>query len=318
MNRGQIRQILEELYLPYRDDGRVVRMPAHEIFRLLGIKDGTDLAALRRTPFIEKDAQENLHLTDEGVFYMERVYDKYIERAGRISNGHMENPAKKQYAFDKVDEEIKGERSGGPQTVHIRDSQFHFGDGQNISARGVVKQDVGSRIHEKWWQRPEVIIGVVTVIIALISIPYWPVWYRYFFPTAESIPSILTDSVSSSQSISTTTTSLVSILDKNFTFRTEAERQDFREEYLNEEVYGEGIFVDRSKDQNYNMQFLYMNDGRYPVVCKIENPSEGMLHKLALLTPGNKVLFTGFFTGTGMAFALVEGSWVLNNCTLYF
>lgn len=171
---------------------------------------------------------------------------------------------------------------------------------------------------KQWWQKPEMIIGAVTIIIALISIPWWPAWYSQFSPPKVSVAPEATSHEYAIQPISTTTMSLVAILDKNYTYGSEAERQDFREKYLNEEVYGEGTFVDRSKDQGYsNMQFLYMNLGRYPVVCKIENPSEELLNKLALLAPGNKVWFTGFFTGSGMAFAVVEGSWVLNNCTLY-
>lgn len=162
-----------------------------------------------------------------------------------------------------------------------------------------------------WWKKPEIMIPIA---IAIISIPWWPGWGHWI--KQESV-GISTATSSSVETIATSTLNIATILDKNFTFSTEAEKRDFREKYLNEEVYGVGKFVNRDKVENYR-QYLYLAVGRYPVVCVLENPSEELVKKLTLLTSDSKFVFTGFFTGSGMAFAAVEGSWVINNCTLYF
>ena len=169
MDKVTIRKILKKLYRAYKTELKVLRFPAAQIWRELGIKDGTDLLPLWNSNLIKRDERENIYISEEGINYMDRVFAWYGKLAGRVVNGEMENRDKEERAFAGVDKEIQNEKLSSSAIFNIKKSQLHFGSGDNVKRDKIKFMEQPSS--KPWWQRPEI---VVPIIIAVISIPWWP------------------------------------------------------------------------------------------------------------------------------------------------
>lgn len=96
---------MEQLHERYRKNGNIECVHATEIFKLLGISDGSDVSILTNSRFLSLSldgTHECFKLTPDGIRYMDNFYSamlrRYGELAGLIKNGEMVNPDKRSRA----------------------------------------------------------------------------------------------------------------------------------------------------------------------------------------------------------------------------
>ncbi len=96
---------MEQLHERYRKNGKLECIRATEIFKLLGIADGSDVSILNNSRFLSlalDGTHECFKLTPDGIRYMDNFYAvmlrRYSELAGLIKDGEMVNPDKRSRA----------------------------------------------------------------------------------------------------------------------------------------------------------------------------------------------------------------------------
>lgn len=96
---------MEQLHERYRKNGKVECIRATDIFKLLGITDGSDVSILNNSRFLSlglDGTHECFKLTPDGIRYMDNFYAsmlrRYSELAGLVKDGEMVNPDKRSRA----------------------------------------------------------------------------------------------------------------------------------------------------------------------------------------------------------------------------
>jgi len=96
---------MEQLHDRYRKNGKIESVRTTEMFKLLGISDGSDVGILTNSRFISvalDGTHECFKLTPDGVRYMDNFYTamlrRYGELAGLFKDGEMVNPDKRSRA----------------------------------------------------------------------------------------------------------------------------------------------------------------------------------------------------------------------------
>lgn len=96
---------MEQLHERYRKNGKVECVRATDIFKLLGIPDGSDVSILNNSRFLSlglDGTHECFKLTPDGIRYMDNFYAsilrRYSELAGLVKDGEMVNPDKRSRA----------------------------------------------------------------------------------------------------------------------------------------------------------------------------------------------------------------------------
>ena len=203
--------------------------------------------------------------------------------------------------------EINGNGSfiadGGSGSVGGRGGEVHlFSEKNNFSGSASVKggKSTGAP-HRVWWKRSEVIFSIITLLIAAVSIPWWPSW---FHPVQGGEAGQLTASVS--QSVSTTSLDLGGITGRYNQLKTSLDKQGFLDQYMNSVVVGRGTFSDIGKtDTDYLLSIKTFNGW---ATCEFD---KDWGKRLNLLSLGQEVSFSGLLQGHD-----VNGSFWITNCVL--
>ena len=154
------------------------------------------------------------------------------------------------------------------------------------------------------WKRPEIIIGLLALFVAMIAIPYWPQWYQLL-----SHSDLNNASVSMNQIMATSTINIADILAEYKAKKTSLEKRDFLQTYRDTSIQGLGSFVDRDKpNEKYLITLRVSGD---LVSCFFNTDSETE-KKLLLLKEGQDISFSGTFTTMGV----FGGGWDVKNCIL--
>lgn len=139
---------MEQLHERYRKNGKIECIHATEMFRLLGIRDGSDISILNNSRFLSPaldSTHECFKLTPDGIRYMDNFYAtmlrRYSELAGLIKDGEMVNPDKRSRARQWAKEYL---------------------------GTGKVAEEKESRWWEKTWVQIIMFLGAIAGIIGLI------------------------------------------------------------------------------------------------------------------------------------------------------
>lgn len=190
----------------------------------------------------------------------------------------------------------------------VNNSQLHFGTGDNIGKDKIENNDK-EESNKKWYKRPEVmvpiILTIVAIVIAFLSIP----WLSNLIPALKikqndqtEIPTKLSETISP--------INILNIFSKLDSFNISLDRQNFLANYEDKEVSGTGYFNDISRfGETY---YVYLNIGNNFVACSFNtNTANEIKDKLLLLNKGDRVSFSGIFTGNH----LNGGSyWYVRDC----
>ena len=140
---------MEQLHERYRKSGKIESARTTEMFRLLGIPDGSDVSILTNSRFISlvlDGTHECFKLTPDGIRYMDNFYTamlrRYSELAGLIKDGEMVNPDKRSRARQWAKE--------------------YLGTGR-------VAEERESKWWEKTWVQIIMLLGAIAGIIGLIT-----------------------------------------------------------------------------------------------------------------------------------------------------
>ncbi len=138
---------MEQLHERYRKNGKIECVRATEMFRLLGISDGSDVSILTNSRFISlalDGTHECFKLTPDGIRYMDNFYPamlrRYSELAGLVKNGEMVNTDKRSRARQWAKEYL---------------------------GTGKVTEEKESRWWEKTWVQIIMLLGAIAGIIGL-------------------------------------------------------------------------------------------------------------------------------------------------------
>lgn len=191
----------------------------------------------------------------------------------------------------------KGGESSSPPVFNVKDSQLHFGIGDNIG-RDKNKNSKQSLLEKYWWG------FLIPILVGLII----------YFITNGEIPRLLNISktpnyLSENKSVSSTV-NIWNILSRADGFGTTLEKENFLEKYKSSEIYGAGSFNDINKVSESYYVFVYI--GKYPVACSFENVDSQIERKLLLLQKGDTVSFKGTF----MSGSLNGVAWYVRSCYL--
>lgn len=111
---------MERLYERYRKSGKIECVRATEIFKLLGIPDGSDISILNNSRFLSlqlDSTHECYKLTPDGIRYMDNFYvlmlRRYGELAGLFKDGEMINSDKSLRARQWAKEYLETRKTQG-------------------------------------------------------------------------------------------------------------------------------------------------------------------------------------------------------------
>lgn len=212
---------------------------------------------------------------------------KDVEQSGKIISNH------------------KRSESNNNQSpiINIKDSQIHFGKGDNVG-----KDKTTSVSPRTKGKNLEIIISLAALVVAVVSIPWWPNIYQFFNRSQPYKPQILTD-----QAIATSTLNIADILEKTKSFGTSFEQQNFLKMYKDKEIQGSGTFADFSSAGDVFV--VTVNIPNNKISCVMSNSSasssaEDLQQKLLILKKGSQFIFTGTFT-SGYVYG---GGWDIKDC----
>ncbi len=185
-----------------------------------------------------------------------------------------------------------------PQAVSISNSQVHFGVGDNAGPLVVNDRIQDIPLWLKW----------VATFVTISGIGGAAIWSQFVGDVSflSSTPPIIADT------IATSTPNLENILEKNNTFSTSLEKQNFVSKYKDLVVYGAGTFedIDQSGGGDY---LVFITVARNRIGCSFGPEWE---RDLLTFTKGNQVTFTGVFTGSGLAGYGAINPWLITDCGL--
>jgi len=138
---------MEQLHERYRKNGKIECVRATEIFKLLGIPDGSDVSILNNSRFLSlalDSTHECFKLTPDGIRYMDNFYTamlrRYGELAGLVKNGEMVNPDKRSRARQWAKEKIRGKEDDSSSWYEEKSEEIvklspeFYGIGVNLKA----------------------------------------------------------------------------------------------------------------------------------------------------------------------------------------
>lgn len=170
--------------------------------------------------------------------------------------------------------------------------------GNYTSKKGKILQRAEARSRS-----PEIVIGGAALLIAFVSIPWWPTWYAYF-----------TQHISAESEIQTTATStlmLSDILARYNSFDTNLEQRNFLEKYRDAEIYGRGTYENIDKPSNQYIITIRTSEGFVSCYAEADLQNE---QRFSLLKKGQSMTFSGIF-GTGTTWG---GGWTIQSCKLFW
>lgn len=307
MDKHTIRKTLKYLYKKYTTEN-TSKIPAYDVWRVLHI-DNIDLNPLWSSGLVKHDARENLYLSEEGVQYMDRVFKYYQKMAGRLINGEMENKDKAERAFKKVDQEIENGNSSprDPESRPITNN-FIWSSGNLLQHSGIGDNVGGNKNSGENPSNFTIIATIISILIALASIPWWPAKFSYI----RGFAAIMLDSPNDpSQVFNEPIFDLVGNMEKL--------NSDLRKEQFIEEFSGMWVQASESFATTTERKFFYVTaeisgfsmaaQRSTSLYCVFDRT---WFQRISHLNPGKQVSFRGRINKYDSS----SGRLVLSDCSL--
>ena len=139
-------------------------------------------------------------------------------------------------------------------------------------------------------KKVELVISVILLIVALVSIPWWPYWYHALLGQVTEIQTPLT---LAETSVSTTTLNIADILSKYNDIDTALQQRSFLAKYKDTSVVGSGTFQNIDKPSESFLVSILIS-GNNLISCFFDSTPENE-QKLSLFKKGSVIKFTGTF-----------------------
>lgn len=234
--------------------------------------------------------QTSVDISDEGFVY--EVDQRKILLESFLANADEYKPTAKEKDKAAVPSSVS---QTSPVTIH--NSSVHFGSGHNVGSNSNFLQAAPDiPLWLKW------LVAVAAVLVLLWGI------YTYFFPNSSSLGMNLIHSPETG--MATSTINISDILTKLNGMNTSLEAENFLKNYTNTNVYGSGSFENIAQPAQDFIVTISVSGGE--VSCDFDF-STSTQESLLLLQKGQKIAFTGIFTGDTDG---DNGGWYVSNCAL--
>jgi hypothetical protein len=187
-------------------------------------------------------------------------------------------------------------------TLNIKNSQLHFGRGDN-TGRDKKNKDNNSETNffkKYWWGL------IIPIIIILVS----------YGITEGKLPQLITNLFNANiersliTNISTSTINIADVLNKMNSFKTSLERNEFINNYKGNQIYGTGLFMDIFHPSMGYILTINISKNKVSCVLVENNINE---NQLRLLKTGQNLSFTGIFNGSVV---FETSGWLIDDCVL--